>query len=181
MSFDAGGKHVTIIKRRGEPGAETASGPNVLRYKDAEGRDVTVVADKPVTRAEAETLERDMRARVPQIAKAAREHALAEAEAYRKRALEYGAEARKEGEAARKEGEKARQYAEVIVKRLKDKDGDWSVGAGPELDGADGPRVFVRRFDHADGGELRALRDEVKALREEIEGLRAQLKGGLAR
>ena len=206
MSFTDKGAHVVIIKRRpGEPGdAQAMTGgkdDHVLHFKDPDGRDVTVVTNKAITQADAEKMERDMRARLPDMIREGREHGRAQAEIYRKRALEYGAQARREGDLARKEGDearregdlarnegdKAREYAQVIIKQMKDKDGRWKGGPdgpgdfGPGLDGPGGPHVFVRRFGGADGGDLRALRDEVHALRDEVRALKEQLRSGPVR
>ena len=82
-------------------------------------------------------------------------------------------DARAQGDIARKEGERAREYAQVIIKQMKDKNGAWTFDGGPT------PGVF-RRGEFAGPGDLKALRDEVHALREEVEALRAQLKGGVS-
>ena len=39
----------------------------------------------------------------------------------------------------------------------------------------------MRRFGGADGGDLRALRDEVHALRDEVRALKEQLRSGPVR
>lgn len=183
MSFDSDGRHVTIIKRRsGETGPTVAGrSNNVLTYKDGAGRDVTVFSDKPLPPADAERMERDMRARIPEITAKAMADARADAEVYRRDALRYGADARRQaedarhqGEIARKEGEKAREYAQVIVKRMHDQNGAWTFDGGPDI-------AMFRHGDFAGPADLKALRDEVHALREEVEALRAQLKGGPSR
>ncbi len=208
MRFNENGQHITIIKHRGPgeghgPGGHMMMSPgsmspgpmspakdeHVLRFKDTDGRDVTVIADHALTQAEAEKMAHDASARIPQIRKDALDHAKTartDAEVYRRDALRYAADARRDGDMARKEGEKAREYAQVIIKQMKDKDGHWKEGAGMdfgphELDGPGGPHVFVRRFEGADGGDLRALRDEVHALRDEVRALKEQLRSGPVR
>lgn len=185
MSFDRDGQHVTIIKHRGGPGADMAdaSGQNVLRYRDGEGRDVTVVTDKPITRADAERMDKDARARLPQITAEAMNSARLkdkDVQVVVREARRQADEARREGDVARKEGDRARQYAEVIVKRMKDKDGNWSLGDGPDHHGF---QVFTPDgngggFGAGEQAELHALREEMRGLREELRALKEELRAG---
>ena len=174
MSFDDHGQHVTIIKRRdGEAGAAvTARSNNVLSYKDEAGRNVTVFSDQPITQADAERMERDMRAKIPEITAKAMAEARAHAANRQIIIRQARDEARAQGEAARKEGEKAREYAEVIVKQMKDEHGNWRFDGGPSTG------VF-RPGEFPGAADMKELRDEMRALRAEIEERRAQLKSGL--
>lgn len=174
LSFDQDGQHVTIIKRREGDGRAmvTAHSNNVLTYKDEAGRSVTVFSDKPLTQADAERMERDMRAKIPEITAKAMADARAHAADRQIIIREARDEARAQGEAARKEGEKAREYAQVIVKKMQDEHGNWRFDGGP-------PSTMVfRRGDFPSEADIRELRDEVRALRAEMEELRAQLKSG---
>ena len=178
MSFDQDGRHVTIIKRRGEAQLAAAGGGNVLRYKDPQGRDVTVVTDKPITQADAERMEKDMRAKLPEITRKAVESARLKdrnVQIIVRDAQRQARDAMREGDIARKEGEKARQYAEVIVKQMREHDGGaW------RFDGGAHPGVY-RPGEFAGPDDLIALRDEVHALRDEVRALKEQLRADPAR
>ena len=177
-SFDRDGQHVTIIKRRGGPEMAAGEGRNVLRYKDGEGRDVTVVTDKPITQADAERMEKDMRVRVPEIAREAAQSARLkdrDVQVIVREARQQARDAIRDGDIARKEGEKARQYATVIVKQMKERQGgDWRFDGGPHAS-------VYRPGEFAGPEDLAALRDELHALRDEVRALKEQLRASPSR
>lgn len=157
------GHRVTVIARAGGGSSERP----VLDYKDAQGRDVQVYADRPVSREEADRL-------------------LAEARSGDDRAREQGRLARDAGVGARVDAERIRREALESARKAMEASGL------PPRDFADLRDVRVLRFGPGDGAqtwvdgrrtgpgfgdraEVRELRDEVKALREELKALRAQL------
>lgn len=183
MSFNDDGRHVTIIKRRsGQTGVDvSARSNNVLTYRDASGRDVTVFSDKPMTQAQVEAMQEKLKTLGPEIAREMRGAKLNDeqigvitrhAREQAADAVRQSAEARAQGEAARREGEKAREYAQVIVRQMKEANGSWRFDAGPSTG-------VYRQGEFAGAADMKELRDEMRALRAEMEELRAQLKSGL--
>lgn len=151
------GRTITIVERTGEGRASQRETPHRLRYKDAAGKDVTVITDRPITQADAEALRRRTLERMPVLDRKAVEAARRQAD----RAQIDASQAREAAAKARVEGAKAQRYAQVVIQRLHD-NAAWTAG-----DNDLGPDARA---------ELQAMRAELLALRAELDSLKTQLR-----